>query len=76
MLCFEYSMPKRFAHYVPKEVDKEIMEYKSTEHQTTLGDKNYTVRHLTPVFQKSEEQAEYKKKIEKELYEIFRKYMS
>ena len=69
-------MPERFARFVPKEVDKEIMEYKSTEHRATLGSKDYTVRHLTPVFQNSEEQAEHKKKIEKELYEIFRKYMS
>ena len=69
-------MPEGFARFVPKGVGKGSMEYKSTEHRTALGGREYTVRHLSPAFQNPEERAEHQKKIEKELYEIFRKYMS
>ena len=52
------------------------MEYQSSQHQTSLGEKGFTVHNLTPVFPDAQKQAEEKKKVEKELYEIFFKYMS
>ena len=52
------------------------MEYTESSRDATLNGNPFTVRSLTPLFANAEEQKEAKKKIERELYGIFLKYMS
>lgn len=51
------------------------MEYVQSNHVAHIGSKTITVRHLTPVFVSKDEQKDTKDKIEKGLYDIFKKYM-
>lgn len=51
------------------------MEYQSTSHQVSLGDRAFTVQNRTPIFPDMQKQSEQKKKVEQELYAIFQKYM-
>ena len=52
------------------------MEYVESKHLAQIGNKTFTVRHLTPVFVSKDEQKDNKDKIEKSLYDIFIKYRS
>ena len=51
------------------------MEYIQSNHVSRIGNKTITVRNLTPVFVSRAEQKDTKDKIEKGLYDIFKKYM-
>ena len=52
------------------------MEYTESSRDTVLNGSPFTIRSLTPRFADAEEQKQAKKKIERELYGIFLKYMS
>lgn len=49
--------------------------YNQSEHIVYMGDKEFTVRNLTPKMTE-EQRSEVKKKIQGELYNVFRKYMT
>lgn len=51
------------------------MEYDQSDHVAQLGNKTITVRSLTPVFVSRDEQEDTKDRIEKCLYDIFKKYI-
>ena len=51
------------------------MKYAQSNHVAQIGNKTITVRNLTPVFVSRDEQKDTKDKIEKGLYDIFKKYM-
>ncbi len=51
------------------------MEYMQSNHVAQIGNKTITIRHLTPMFVSRDEEKDNKDKIEKGLYEIFKKYM-
>ena len=51
------------------------MEYIQSNHIAQFGSKTITVHNLTPVFVSQDEQKDTKDKIEKGLYDIFKKYM-
>ena len=50
------------------------VQYESSTHMAVVGDKEFTVRSLIPVFVDEERRKADKQKIENALYNIFRKY--
>lgn len=49
--------------------------YRTEAHERRMGDVTFTISNITPAYRR-EEKAAVKKKIEAQLYEIFRKYVS
>lgn len=51
------------------------MEYRRSDHPARMGSRTIRVRSLTPVFASRDEEKDAKDRIEKGLYDIFKKYM-
>ena len=51
------------------------MEYAESVHAARIGNRTITVRSLAPAFAGRDERKDTKDRIEKGLYEIFKKYM-
>lgn len=52
------------------------IDYVPNTHTAIVGDKEFTVRNLIPIFSNEDAQKEAKQKIENCLYGIFHKYMA
>lgn len=55
---------------------KNIVDYTQKTYKTMIGNTEFTVRHLIPVFIDEEARKIQKRRIESGLYDIFSKYMS
>ena len=53
---------------------QKTIEYAPTTHDTMIGNIQFTVRSLTPVFTNDDERKAEKRRIENGLYNIFAKY--